>query len=113
MFEWLERAYPTAEVQAAWRAKAWECEQRAGDALVVPAQAWHAIINLEPETAALVVKRDGAPSQRNPHARPPSTTLASMAYGAPDPSRAGMWLPASNALGPGASSRLKAAAGQQ
>ena len=37
--EWLERAYPTPEVQAAWRARAWECEQRAGDALVVPAQA--------------------------------------------------------------------------
>ena len=54
------------------------------------AQAWHAIVNLEPETAALVVKRDGAQRERNPHARPPSTTLASMAYEPPDASRAGL-----------------------
>lgn len=98
MLEWLERAYPTPEVQAAWRAHAWECTQRAGDALVVPAQAWHAIINLEPETAALVVKRDGVPKVDNPHARPPSTTLLSMAYEPPDETRAGLWLPKTTAL---------------
>ena len=78
--EWLGSVYRTAEVQEAWRWRAYECTQHAGEVVAVPPLFAHAIYNLD-ETLAFVFQglRGGwRPEFDNPTIVPPSQPLGDL-----------------------------------
>lgn len=97
MLEWLERIYPRDSLQARWRRRAWECTQRAGDVVIVPAQINHAVLAARHGTVALVVERsDGLIGEdvrrTRDDAHAPTRPLETMKYTPPDPTKAGLLL---------------------